>query len=88
MIFGPSLIEKLVKAILNKGKEDVDKIDDKELANHVQREVEMVANEAAIYFEMAYIAMREGTDKAMEYFFGTHDGEEYKKYLGGKNETI
>ena len=86
-VFGPELIEKLIKAIIQRGKEDVDKIDDIELKKHVEREVEMVANEAYIYLVTAYMATLEGMEKAMDYFFGDHDLEEYKRFLGGKNDS-
>lgn len=41
----------------------------------------MIANEAAIYYKTALICEKQGVDKAMHYFTGTHDEEEYKEFL-------
>ncbi len=40
-----------------------------------------VANEATIYLKMAIICERRGIDKAMEYFMGTHQDDEYLEYM-------
>lgn len=45
---------------------------------------ETVANEAVIYYKTAMICEAQGIDKAMEYFTGTHDTEEYQEYRTGQ----
>lgn len=40
-----------------------------------------IANEATIYLKMAIICERRGIDKAMEYFMGTHQDDEYLEYM-------
>lgn len=41
----------------------------------------IVANEATIYLKTALICERRGIDKAMEYFMGTHQDDEYLEYM-------
>ena len=40
----------------------------------------VVANEAVIYWKTFWIAEKDGIDKAMEYFRGNHNEDEYQKY--------
>ncbi len=41
----------------------------------------MLANEAAIYYKTALICESQGVAKAIEYYKGTHDEEEYKEFV-------
>lgn len=41
----------------------------------------LIANEATIYLKTAYICENEGIEKAMKYFFGTHDAKEYIEFM-------
>lgn len=43
-----------------------------------------IANEAVICITTAVICERDGIDKAMEYYFGSHHAEEYLEYLKPK----
>lgn len=40
----------------------------------------MIANEAVIYYKTAMIFEDKGIDKAMEYFTGTHNEDEYQEF--------
>ena len=40
----------------------------------------MIANEAVIYYKTAMICEDKGVDKAMEYFTGTHNEDEYQEF--------
>lgn len=40
-----------------------------------------IANEATIYLKMALVCEEKGIDKAMEYFMGTHDENEYAEFV-------
>ncbi len=40
----------------------------------------MIANEAAIYYKTAMICEDKGIDKAMEYFTGAHNEDEYQEF--------
>ncbi len=53
------------------------------LSRFEEREPEnskIVANEATIYLKTALICERRGIEKAMEYFMGRHDDDEYLDY--------
>lgn len=39
-----------------------------------------IANEAVIYYKTAMICEYKGIDKAMEYFTGTHNEDEYQEF--------
>lgn len=39
-----------------------------------------IANEAVIYYKTAMICESKGIDKAMEYFTGTHNEDEYQEF--------
>ena len=41
----------------------------------------MLANEAAIYYKTALICESQGVSKAIEYYKGPHDEDEYKEFL-------
>lgn len=41
------------------------------------------ANEAVIYYKTAMICEAEGIDKAMEYFTGTHNEDEWQEFNWG-----
>jgi len=41
---------------------------------------ELVANEAVIYWKTFWVAEHDGIDQAMQYFFGTHNEDEYLEY--------
>lgn len=50
-----------------------------------------IANEAVIYYKTAMICEDKGLDKAMEYFLGPHNEDEYQEFrtsmtLGVNNE--
>ena len=68
-----STLERIVRAILD------------ESENYSPGACETVANEATIYYKTAMICEHEGIDKAMEYFKGTHDEDEYRELSGGEN---
>lgn len=40
----------------------------------------MIANEAVIYYKTAMICEDKGIDKAMEYFTGTHNEDEFQEF--------
>ena len=63
-----STINQIVEAILD------------ERENCSPGSCESLANEAVIYYKTAMICESAGVDKAMEYFKGTHDSEEYQEY--------
>lgn len=54
-----------------------------ESENYSPGSCESLANEAVIYYKTAMICESAGIDKAMEYFKGTHDSEEYQEYRTG-----
>jgi len=45
------------------------------------RQYYMLANEAAIYYKTALICESQGVAKAIEYYKGSHDEDEYKEFL-------
>ena len=47
----------------------------------------VLANEAAIYYNMAMICEQNGINAAMGYFFGTHNEEEYEKFIDDSQEA-
>lgn len=70
-----STLEQIIRAILA------------ESDNYSPGNCEIVANEAAIYYKTAMICEDKGIDEAMEYFKGTHNENEYRELLGGKDEA-
>lgn len=68
-------IVKLVEAILSR-------FEEREPENS-----KIVANEATIYLKTALICERRGIEKAMEYFMGKHDDNEYLDYTVKKEEN-
>ena len=40
----------------------------------------MIANEAVIYYKTAMICEDKGINKAMEYFMGTHNEDEFQEF--------
>lgn len=40
----------------------------------------ILANEAVIYYKTAMICEHQGIEEAMDYFFGTHDENEYEEF--------
>lgn len=40
----------------------------------------MIANEAVIYYKTAMICESKGIDKAMDYFIGIHNEDEYQEF--------
>ena len=43
----------------------------------------VLANEAVIYYKTAMICEDKGIDKAMDYYFGTHNEDEYQEFRTG-----
>lgn len=62
-----STIKQIVGAILDQPTGDKDSL-------------KIIANEAAIYYKTAMICEDKGIDKAMEYFTGTHNEDEYQEF--------
>lgn len=62
-----STIKQIVEAILGQPTSDKDSL-------------EIIANEAAIYYRTALICEDKGIDKAMAYFMGTHTENEYQDF--------
>lgn len=62
-----STIKQIVGAILDQPTGDKDSL-------------KIIANEAAIYYKTAMIYEDKGIDKAMEYFTGTHNEDEYQEF--------
>ena len=86
-----STINQIVEAILAEGDERAKRIPDgmgfdKTLT---EKKYAVIANEAVIYYKTAMICEDKGIDKAMEYFTGTHNEDEYQEFrtsttLGGE----
>ena len=72
-MISPSTLNQIIKAILD------------ESDNYSPGNREIVANEAAIYYKTAMICEDKGIDKAMEYFKGVHNEDEYQELSGGEN---
>lgn len=72
-----STIKQIVEAILDQPTSNDDRL-------------KILANEAVIYYKTAMICEDKGIDKAMEYYFGTHNKDEYEEFrtsvVGAKNE--
>ena len=70
-----STIKQIVEAILDQPTSNEDRL-------------KMLANEAVIYYKTAMICEDKGIDKAMEYYLGTHNEDEYEEFrtivVGGK----
>ena len=70
-----STIKQIVEAILDQPTSDEDRL-------------KILANEAVIYYKTAMICEDKGIDKAMEYYLGTHNEDEYEEFrtivVGGK----
>lgn len=62
-----STIKQIVGAILDQPTGDKDSL-------------KIIANEAAIYYKTAMICEDKGIDKAMKYFTGTHNEDEYQEF--------
>lgn len=69
-----STINQIVESILKLAPADT---------NGDYRDIEMVANEAAIYLKTALICEEKGIDKATEYFMSTHNPDEYQEFVKG-----
>ena len=76
----PKLITKIVDGILKDGKRRAINSPTDRIAQICIEESEMLANEATIYLKMAMICERDGIDKAMEYYCGTHNEGEFEEY--------
>lgn len=63
-------INQIVEAILAEYKGDAE-----------AEAINMIANEATIYFKTALICESRGIDEAMKYFKGFHRQDEYKEFL-------
>lgn len=48
--------------------------------------LQMLANEAVIYYKTAMICESKGIDEAMKYYTGTHILNEYQEFRKGANE--
>ena len=72
-----STINQIVEAILDQPTSDKDRL-------------KIIANEAVIYYKTAMICEDKGIDKAMEYFTGPHNEDEYQEFrtsiVGGEDE--
>ena len=70
-----STIKQIVEAILDQPTSNEDRL-------------KILANEAVIYYKTAMICEDKGIDKAMEYYLGTHNEDEYEEFrtivVGGK----
>jgi hypothetical protein len=70
-----STIKQIVEAILDQPTSNEDRL-------------KILANEAVIYYKTAMICEDKGIDKAMEYYLGTHNKDEYEEFrmnvVGGK----
>lgn len=65
-----STIKQIIEAILDQPTSDKDRL-------------KIIANEAAIYYRTALICNDKGIDKAMAYFMGTHNEDEYLDFMLG-----
>lgn len=72
-----STIKKIIEAILDQPTSNEDRL-------------KILANEAVIYYKTAMICEDKGIDKAMEYYLGPHNEDEYEEFrtsvVGAKNE--
>lgn len=70
-----STIKQIIEAILDQPTSNEDRL-------------KILANEAVIYYKTAMICEDKGIDKAMEYYLGTHNEDEYEEFrtnvVGGK----
>lgn len=70
-----STIKQIVEAILDQPTSNEDRL-------------KILANEAVIYYKTAMICEDKGIDKAMEYYLGTHNMDEYEEFrtivVGGR----
>ena len=62
-----STINQIVEAILDQPTSD-------------EYRLKILANEAVIYYKTAMICEDKGIDKAMEYYLGTHNEDEYQEF--------
>ena len=75
-----STINHIVEAILDEALSQAYKEDTDRKSQAILDKALVVANEAVIYYKTAMICEDKGIDKAMEYFTGTHNEDEYQEF--------